>query len=124
MKYIDFIGQTVLLMATLILAVAFGGSGILIVQFFLGAMQMLSSFISVITDVPFRKKKLIHLLSALIYLAILVFIFTNKVFDQSSIAIIVMMLPAWALAFYYYAITWTWALSGTNRSKFLPNISF
>lgn len=124
MKYIDFIGQTVLLVATLILAVAFGGSGILIGQFFLGAMQMLSSVISVITNAPFRKKKLIHLVSALIYLTLVALIFTNKIFASSSISVVLMMIPAWGLAIYYYVITWIWAFSETNRSRFLPNISF
>jgi hypothetical protein len=124
MKYIDFIGQTVLLVATLILAVVFGGSGILIGQFFLGVMQMISSVISVITDAPLRKKKIIHLISALIYLAVLALIFTNSIFAQSSISVVMMMVPAWILAVYYYSITWSWAFSDTSRSKFLPNISF
>jgi hypothetical protein len=124
MKYIDFIGQSVLLVATLILAVAFGGSGILIGQLFLGAMQMLSSAVSILTHAPFRKKKLIHMISALIYLASLALIFASKIFAQTPIAVILMMIPAWVLALYYYTITWNWALSETNRSKFLPNISF
>lgn len=124
MKYVDFIGQSLLLVATLVLAVAFGGSGILLGQLFLGAMQMVSSFISVVTNTPFRKKKMIHLVSAFIYLASLALIFINNFFAQESFAAIAMMIPAWILAFYYYAITWTWALSQTNRSKFLPNISF
>jgi hypothetical protein len=124
MKYIDFIGQTFLLVSTLVLALVFGGSGILLGQFFLGAMQMISSFVSVITNAPFRKKKQVHLICSVIYLAALALIISNNIFAQGGISLVLMMAPAWILALYYYIITWTWTFSDTSRSKFLPNISF
>jgi hypothetical protein len=124
MKYVDFIGQSVLLTTTLVLAVAFGGSGILIGQFFLGTMQIISSLTSVLTNAPFRKKKIVHLVCSVIYLALIALIFANKIFASSAISVGLMMVPAWILALYYYMITWNWAFSDTNRSKFLPNISF
>jgi hypothetical protein len=124
MKYIDFIGQALLLVATLVLTAVFFGTGILLGQFLLGMWQLLSSFISVLTNAPFRKKKLIHLVSSCIYLAGLAIIYSNKIFASSAAAVVLMMVPAWILALYYFSITWTWALAETKKSKFLPNISF
>lgn len=124
MKYIDFIGQTLLLVATLILTAVFFGSGILIGQFLLGVWQMISSAISVLTNAPFRKKKIIHLVSSLVYLAGLAIIYSNSLFASTPLAVIMMMAPAWILAIYYFSITWTWALADSKKSKFLPNVSF
>ncbi|HEY0652470.1 MAG TPA: hypothetical protein VGD65_05045 [Chryseosolibacter sp.] len=124
MKYFDFIVQTVLLVGTLFLAVTFGGSGILLGQFFLGVVQMLSSILSVITNSPFHKKKLIHLVCAVTYLALLAVMVANKILGDTPLGLAMLMAPAWALAIYYYAITWTWAFAQTERGKFLPNISF
>lgn len=124
MKYIDFIGQAFLLLTTLVLAAVFFGSGILVGQFLLGIWQLLSSIISVLTDAPFRKKKIIHLVSSILYLAALTIIYSQSIFASTPIAVVLMMVPAWILAIYYFSITWTWTLADTKKSKFLPNISF
>jgi hypothetical protein len=124
MKYIDFIGQALLLVATLILAAVFAGTGILLGQFALGIWQMTSSLISVLSNAPFRKKKIIHLIGSTMYLAVLGFVYSNKIFASIPIAVVLMMVPAWLLALYYFSITWTWTHAETRKSKFLPNISF
>ena len=124
MKYIDFIGQALLLVATLVLAMMFLGTGILVGQFLIGVWQMLSSSISLLTDAPFRRQKTIHFISAILYLAVLVLIVTSRAYASSLIAGIVLMVPAWVLAIYYFSITWRWAFVEKRKSKFLPNISF
>ena len=124
MKYIDFIGQVLLLVATLVLATVYYGTGVLLGQFILGIWQITSSIISVSTNAPFRKRKVIHLVSSIVYLTFLTIIYSNSFFASTPIAVVLMMVPAWILAFYYFAITWTWALAETKKSKFLPNISF
>jgi hypothetical protein len=124
MKYIDFIGQALLLIGTLILAAIFAGTGILIGQFVLGIWQMTSSVISVLSNAPFRRKKILHLLSSTVYLIILGIIYSNRIFASTPMAVVLMMVPAWLLALYYFSITWTWAHAETKKSRFLPNISF
>jgi hypothetical protein len=124
MKYIDFIGQAVLLVCLLAFVAASGITGVFLGQLLLGTWQMLSSIVSVISNAPFRKKKIIHLVSSAAYLALLFFIYSNKFFATVPMAIVVMMVPAWILALYYFSITWTWALASSKKSKFLPNISF
>ena len=124
MKYIDFIGQALLLLATLILTFVFFGTGILIGQFLLGIWQMISSGASVLSNAPFRKQKMIHLLCSFSYLALLATVYANSWWSTSAIAFVLMMVPAWILALYYFSVTWTWTFAEKSRSKFLPNISF
>lgn len=124
MKYIDFIGQALLLVATLILTFMFFGTGILLGQFLLGVWQMLSSVVSVLGNAPLRKKKAIHLVCSFSYLSLLAIIYTNNWWSNTPTAFVLMMVPAWILAIYYFTVTWTWAFAEKSRSKFLPNISF
>jgi hypothetical protein len=124
MKYIDFIVQTLLLVATLILATVLGGTGILLGQFIFGVWQMLSSVISVSTNTPFRKMKIIHLTVSTGYVGILLVLYSNSIFATNSIALIIAMALAWVIGFFYYGLTYAWANADSKRSKFLPNISF
>ena len=124
MKYIDFIGQSLLLLTTLVLTFVFFGTGILVGQFLLGGWQMLSSSISLLTDAPLRRKKAIHFVCAAIYLTFFFTIGEIRIFQTSTMAAALLMLPAWIMALYYFSITWAWAFADTKRSKFLPNISF
>lgn len=124
MKYIDFIGQALLLLTALVLTFVFFGTGILIGQFLLGGWQMLSSAISVVSNAPLRKKKVIHLVASILYLTLLAIIYANSWWSTNAIAFVVLMAPSWILAIYYFSVTWAWAFAQKTRSKFLPNISF
>jgi hypothetical protein len=130
MKYFDLAIQTLIL---LFAGVAFAVSGpklsfldLMAVQFIFGAWQMLSSFISVLTQAPLFKYKCIHLVAALVYLGLLVISAVYHWWPDFSLqARIFVTLPAWTLGLLYYLLTWKWALlSHKQSSSFLPHINF
>jgi hypothetical protein len=124
MKYVDFIGQSIILIVALALAIAIGGTGLLLSALALGAWQMVSSIISFASHTALRKYKAFHLILAILYLA-LFFLFQKNIFAyDNAVALPLVMTIAWALGIYYYIVTYCWAFSDTKRSKFLPNISF
>lgn len=124
MKYIDFKIQTVLLIAAVVLFALFSGYGLMIGQFFVGVWQMLSCVISVIVFRTFRRQKLLHLGLSIAVLTALYFLKSDPAFTNDLLNLLVFFLPCWALAIYYYIISWRWYQGDSARSKFLPNISF
>lgn len=117
MKYVDIIGQTVLIVVTFALIIPYSWFAFMIGPIFLGVWQMVSSVIGSFVNIPFRNLKRIHLIIATLYLTLLAFEVGYQ-FPLIAIAI-----PA-VLAIYYYVLTWMWFLSDTKKGKFLPNISF
>jgi hypothetical protein len=129
MRYLDFIGQSLIILFfagwAAIELVSFRTPVLIILmaQLVLGPWQMLSSLFSVLTESPFHRLKIVHFLVAIIYLLILVILSGARV--PENILVIAATVPAWTLAFYYYHLTWRWAFMKTTKSgSFLPNIFF
>jgi hypothetical protein len=118
MKYIDTIGQTALLFLTGMMVIAYSWSGLMYGQLFIGIWQMISSIVSVIAGTPHKSLRRIHLLLATTYLLLLYVGFIT------SHQFLLLTVPPWTLALYYYGITWKWFLSNPKKGNFLPNISF
>jgi hypothetical protein len=100
----------------------------LCVQFFLGVWQVVSSIGSLVVGSPLRKWKRWHLVLAAFYL-IMLYACANStlpVFDESGIAIkLLFVIPAWALAIFYYILTWkTFLAKDQKLGKFLPHTGF
>ena len=101
--------------------------GVLIVQFWLGVEQYVSSLISCMVKSTRWTEKAKHLKLSTIYLAILVVGAGLNVGNvlHPSIAIGFMFMLPWALAMYYVIITWKEAFpSQRNNGHFLPHTSF
>ena len=114
MKHIDIIGQTVILLATIAATLPFDWSAVLIGEFAIGVWQMVSCTLALMLVKPFRNLRAIHFTLAIIYLIVFTAGFTNEV----------MMWIAWALAAFYYIITWKWFLYQPKQGNFLPHVSF
>lgn len=124
MRYFDFVCQTTLILATIVIVVPMGTYGMLIGQMMIGAWQVASSIICVTTKRPHRKYRLIHLALATVYLAFFA-AFANTIFSPRHESLFFMFIAAaWVIATYYFALTAWSTFSTTKRSKFLPNISF
>lgn len=132
MKYIDLAVQTLLiLLAIAVLIAGYENNGIgavLAVQLLIGPWQFLGSAIAIAARAPFRSARRIHLVSATAYLVVLLIAanMDSKIIDiPAALSLPALIIPAWALAVYYYQITWRWVLQKqTRRSSFLPNINF
>ena len=127
MKYIDFFGQSVMFVAVLIvIAAKFGENpapSMLSMQLIVGSWQLLSSLISVGLETSMYKLKTIHLVISGIYISILLIIPFPELSRTASL--IILMVPAWTLAVYYYAITCFATFQHERRqSSFLPHTSF
>ena len=128
MKYIDFTVQSILFVAALVVVVGnIGGSDavrvVLWTQLLIGPWQVLSSLISVGIRTRMFKLKVIHLVVSAIYLSVL-FIMPFRKFSEVT-TLIIFMVPAWALAIYYYILTCGDTFQGSTRqSGFLPHTSF
>jgi hypothetical protein len=124
MKYVDITGQTILLMATLVLGTTYGLYGVALGQLLIGVWQLTSSLVSVAANSTFAKKKLWHLLISIGYLAALGIIYSNDFFAQGGAWIFALLAAPWILAIYYYVITCLWVFTNNKRGSFLPNLSF
>ena len=125
MKFLDFSVQSLMLVVVLILLVASENPSpdILSMQLVVGSWQLLSSLRSVGLRTRKYKLKTIHLILSAIYLSILLIIPFPEL--SRSVALIILMVPAWILAAFYYAITCFAAFPKTSRqSSFLPHTSF
>lgn len=134
MRYVDWLVQTVILIAGVIALVlawhqpAGPLTCLLITQLVIGLWQMVSSAISFVKKSNLWRYKRIHLLLASCYLI------TVYVFSQSTISFfyntrliwtLFLTVPSMSLALYYYFITWkSTFISMTKRGSFLPNINF
>lgn len=122
MKYLDVSIQTIIVFVALVaLIFSFEEQGwltpVLVAQFLMGTWQLLSSAISVGMKAPFHKAKKWHLGISLVYLVVL--------YAIGFKFLLIIIVPFWTLAFYYYFITWKWVLHKVKkRSRFLPNLGF
>lgn len=122
---IDLFVQTLMLICGLALAVTgiFDKDGLiwlLSLQLLVGPWQMISCGISLIVKGPLFREKLTHFVVACSYL----FALTYFEFD-AAYAFYFMTIPAWALAVFYYVLTWKRVLMTRNdRNRFLPHLSF
>jgi hypothetical protein len=99
--------------------------GIFFAQMILGPWQMLSSGISIFSWSPLRRLKIIHFVSALVYLALLGIIFSLDGVSEIPWDNLMMAIPAWILALYYYFLSWCWVIRANTRHKgFLPHLGF
>ena len=125
MKYIDFFIQSLMLVVALIILVVSENATpeILSMQLVVGSWQLLSSLISVGRRARKYKLKTIHLVLSAIYLSILLIILFPEL--SRPVALMILMVPAWILSVFYYAITCFAAFPKTSRqSSFLPHTSF
>lgn len=127
MKYIDFFAQSVMFVAVLVIIVAKLGENpapsMLSIQLIVGTWQLLSSLISVVLRTRMYKLKTIHLVISGIYVSILFIIPFPEL--SRTVSLIILMVPAWILAVYYYAITCFATFQHKGRqSSFLPHTSF
>ena len=131
MKYLDFTIQSLIMLVAFAVALACITTKpevfimMLTVQFYLGCWQITSSVISLIARAPHFRTKSIYLTIVVIYLLSFFGIF-NSGFDIPHLAAkLYCTVPAWALAIYYYVITWQWTFpKRTSGGKFLPHINF
>ena len=132
MKYLDFTIQSLIMLGGLIFVTGtiFSKSelfiAILIIQLYLGPWQFASSLVSVIARAPGFHEKLIHLMASVFYLLSLLATLNSGYAGAPHLAVkLYCTVPAWALAIYYYVITWQWTFpKRTSGGKFLPHINF
>jgi hypothetical protein len=131
MRYIDFVFQTLLIIAGAVMLVATYYDLnwpviILWIQLILGPWQVMSSLISIITESFFNKEKRLHLILSACYLLGLYISFnTTLPFFSGTVLTVLLTVPAWILAIYYYIITWKYTFPRKRkRGSFLPNLGF
>jgi hypothetical protein len=125
MRKFDFAMQTLIMavgLASAITAIFHRETAvfILIVQVVLGVWQMTGCLLSLIFRGSLFRKKLIHFITASVYLG------TFSIIEMNPAYVIwYLTLPAWALGIYYYIISYKGTI-GVNRDRggFLPNLSF
>lgn len=123
MKYIDLTIQTLLFLAAIILVGMYfgqheGAAIILLPQMFLGPWQLMGSLASVLLRTREYELKVPHLAISWIYIVVLV------VASRAHVPMMLLTVPAWMLATYYYVVTWKVVLHPTHGGKFLPHLSF
>jgi hypothetical protein len=135
MKYVDLgVQMLCILMALIALAKGLIAKDVdprhwpllvLFAQAILGPWQMLSSGISIFTWAPLRRLKIIHFVSALVYLASLAILFAFDSVDNASWSQWLITIPAWILALYYHFLSWCWVIRANSRhGGFLPHLGF
>jgi hypothetical protein len=128
MRKIDFIGQSVVLVAAAILLVsaAFHREMLylfLYAQLFIGIWQYGSTFFSFLSGVLKYRRKYFFLSS--IYLGGLAAILSLGNLVPLKIFLVYFFIPPWWLALYYYRMTWrSFFISQRNSSGFLPHTNF
>jgi hypothetical protein len=131
MRYIDFIIQTLLILGGVVILIFTHDdlnwpTQILFIQLILGFWQVLRSIILVIHGRRLHKERRLHLTLCACYLLGLYIVFnsTLPLFSEAIIQVLLIM-PAWILAFYYYFITVKYTFPRRRKSKgFLPNLGF
>lgn len=127
-KYIDFWAQSLMFAAVIgILLLRIGVTDalltVLYMQLLVGPWQVVSSILSVGFRSPFHKFKAVHLVVSGIYLSILFGSPLHKL--PREVALVIVMVPAWTLAIFYYVLTGLAAFYKPPRlSSFLPHTSF
>lgn len=131
MKYLDLAIQTILFVFGIVMLFVSWGEAdwpfaILYAQALLGPWQMISAIVSVIAKTPLHRKKRLHLLLAAIYLMVLYICGNLSVVSISGrFFSMLLTVPAWGLAIFYYLLTWQWVFPRIRKGgNFLPNLSF
>jgi hypothetical protein len=133
MRYVDLTIQTLIMLFALGFLIYTYGEGdwpmsILIAQMILGPWQMTSSFVSIIAKADLWKSKRIHFLISCCYLLFIYACVNVTIPELKPSGIIfglLLTIPAWSLALFYYVITWSTVFPRKkNRGSFLPNLSF
>jgi len=138
LKTLDFAGQTFIFGAYIIGSIWIGvaeqrWNSLAMTTAFamlcLGWWQMISALIMLVMNAPFRKQRLTHFITALVYLGILVL--GAKYFESNQTAImikwigwIIMIGTPVVLGIFYYSITWRCVFPKYSSGKFLPHVSF
>jgi len=134
MKYIDFGIQTLIFgFAVVLLIMGITEQDWLIyvflAQLFMGPWQFFSSLISVLVSAELHREKRVHLVLSSIYLAAL---FVGSTIGQTieqnlskEAVLLLVIVPPWLLAGYYYFLTYTWAFRlQRHAGTFLRHINF
>lgn len=124
MKYVDFKVQSGLLITAAGLTLVLSVWGLMIAQFLIGIWQVISSLISVFTFREFRRAKMWHLGLSVVVIVVNALLWNHAALLNDFVQFVVFYFPCWSLAIFYYVITWKWYHANSDRSKFLPNISF
>lgn len=134
MRYIDFIVQTVFILLALLCVIFFlivpsSVTIILIIQLLLGVWQLIGCSLSIIKKSNGYEAKKKYVLIASVYMATIFLsfsVYNENYLSWLNVAYpIWIVLPAWALAFYYYFITYKITfISRRNTNRFLPHLSF
>lgn len=138
LKTLDFAGQTFIFAAFVIGSIWIGvaeqrwsslGMTTALTMLCLGWWQMISAFIMLMIGAPARKQRLVHFITALVYLAALALSVRYIEGNQTAFIIkllsgIIMIGTPISLAIFYYVITWRWMFPAKSTGKFLPHVSF
>jgi hypothetical protein len=119
MKKLDFIGQTVIIVLTVLLFLASGGipiglAGILAI----GLWQIVSCLISVLSNAPLFYAKIVHLAFSILFAA-MYFAYENKhemTDEEAGITFTLIYATPIALAVYYYIVTLEWWFRKPNAN--------
>lgn len=133
MRHIDFIVQSIILGAT-IMVIIFSGlthtnfTLVLGCQLVLGCWQLVGCFVWLITNWDGNAFCKNYLVVSIIYLIALVSVnYFSDVFPseyKEEILAVFLMAPSWGLGIYYYIRTCMRIAPKQKRSQFLPHINF
>ena len=127
-KYIDFSVQSLMFVAVLVILLGqIGGSDaillVLWMQLLVGPWQVISSLISIGLRRRMYRLKAAHLVASAIYLTGLLTSPLRQLGESETL--IILMVPAWTLAVFYYVLTILATFQRPARqSSFLPHTSF
>lgn len=141
LKTIDFAGQSFIfggyLIGSVFVLIAEQrwdslGMTTLMAMLCLGWWQMIAALILLVFRAPNRKQRLIHFLTAVVYLAILSIgaklsnsiKVDNVSYFMRALVMTLVSVPPLVLAIFYYTITWRWMFPRHSTGKFLPHTSF
>jgi hypothetical protein len=131
MRYVDFVFQTLMIITGIVVLVLTyldpnWPAAIFWIQLILGPWQVMSSLISIISEsFSNKEKKLYLILSSCYLLGVYISFNSTLAFFSGTMLTVLLTLPAWTLAFYYYFITWKYTFPRKRkRGSFLPNLGF
>lgn len=129
-KYFDWAGQTLLVLAGIIVMISNldRSSGIFIVfwvQLVLGPWQILSAIVWTIWGAPHQESRKQYLIAALSWSFLLIFLSNvHPIFNQQAEIVIGAIIIPWILAVYYYRIVCRSTFIKQSGKGFLPHLQF
>lgn len=129
-KYIDWAGQTLLMLAGIIAIVSNldQSTGVFIVmwvQLVLGPWQVLSAIVWTVWGMPHQESRQRYLIAALGWIFLLIFLSdAHPVLNEQIIIIIGAIIIPWVLALYYYRIVCQSTFVKVSGKGFLPHLQF